>query len=216
VLLAAAFKIYRRMKTRNEIEETLTSDHWMTRFDDFLSEPRTKEGIIFLGNSLTEKFNLSVFNDSTIINRGISSDFTEGLLKRIDEVNSLQPSKLFIEIGINDIFAKVPPDEIIENYEKIIESIKKKSPQTKIYIQSNLPVLREGNLTSCAELNKIITDQNEQLKKLASKYGLTYINLYDHFVKDGALDPQLSFDGVHITKSGYDIWKEILLPYLKN
>ena len=135
-LAVVGFKIYRRIHTRDEIKETLTSEHWIERCNDFLKEPRSKGGIVFLGNSLTEFFNLSVFGDTSIINRGIRGDFTEGLLKRIDEVISLQPSKLFIEIGINDIFEKVPLEEINDNYEKLIERIKKIVPKQRfIYNQ---------------------------------------------------------------------------------
>ena len=71
------------------------------------------------------------------------------------------------------------------------------------------------NLTSCEELNKTIRDQNLRLQELAEKYHVVYINLYDRFVKDGALDPHLSFDGVHVNNFGYDIWKNTLLPYLR-
>ncbi len=216
VLAIAGLKIYRNITMRHAIAETLSSNYWVSRYNGFLKEPRTKGGIVFFGNSLTESFNLSIFGDSSIINRGIRGDFTEGLLKRIDEVISLQPGKLFIEIGINDIFEKVSTDEINENYEKIIKRIKTESPKTKIYIQSNLPVLRKSFFTSCDALNKIVREQNEQLKKLAQRYDVTYINLYDHFVKDNALDPHLSFDGVHINAFGYDIWKKMLIPYLKD
>ena len=213
-LAAIGIKIYKEKQRRDFIAATLSSEHWLTRYNEFLAQPRAKGGKVFFGNSLTEMFNLSLFGDSTIINRGINGDFTEGLLKRIDEVISLQPSKLFIEIGINDIFEKVHPDEILGNYERIIQRVTKDLPRTKIYIQSNLPVLRESRFTSCKYLNNTVREQNEQLKMLAAKYGATYINLYDHFEKDGALNPDLSFDGVHINNFGYDKWRELLLPYL--
>src|SRR4051812_2060560 len=96
VVAIAGMKIFRRVTMRSNIEKTLISDHWKSRYNEFLQEPRKYGGIVFLGNSLTEMFNLSTLGDSSIINRGINGDFTQGVLKRLPEVISLQPSRIFI------------------------------------------------------------------------------------------------------------------------
>jgi lysophospholipase L1-like esterase len=214
LLVITGYNFVRKLKAHHIVEQYLSSNQWLKKVHKYESEPRSKGRIVFLGNSLTENFNLSGIGDS-VINRGIGGDFTEGLLLRLDEILSLAPSKLFIEIGINDIMEKVPPFEVIDNYEKIILRVKKVLPATKIYVQSNLPVLWKGNFfTSNESMNKAVLKQNERFKKLAAQYRVTYIDLYPHFLTDGSLNPFYTTDGIHLSTEGYNVWRELLKPYL--
>ena len=49
-----------------------------------------------------------------------------------------KPKKIFILIGINDLSANFPMDQIVDNYKQIINKIKIASPKTEIFIQSTL------------------------------------------------------------------------------
>jgi lysophospholipase L1-like esterase len=211
-----SFSCYRRMKTRRIIEGTLASEHWRGRMKEFLAQKRSAGKTVFLGNSLTELFDLSILGDSTLINRGITGDFSEGLLKRIDEVITLHPGKLFIEVGINDLVEHVSVKEVCKNYRKIVERVRMESPGTEIYFQSILPVRMESTfLTSSADVNDVVKEENEALKKLAEETRVVYINLYDNFVVNGEMNQRLTWDGVHLVDEGYAIWKALLSPYLK-
>jgi lysophospholipase L1-like esterase len=214
VVIIAGYNFVRKMKAHRVVKEYLASEHWLEKVRKYEAEPRTKGHVVFFGNSLTENFNLGGLAD-TVINRGIGGDFTQGLLQRLNEVISLSPSKLFIEIGINDIMEKVPPYEVINNYEKIIVRLQKELPSTKIYIQSNVPVQWKGSFfTSNESMNKEVVKQNEKLKELAAKYKVTYIDLYPHFVKNGSLNSDYTTDGIHLSTEGYNVWREILKQYV--
>jgi lysophospholipase L1-like esterase len=210
------FRSYRRAHTRTTIEATLKGEHWMTREKEFEKEERSEHKIVFLGNSLTEYFDLDKFGVPGLLNRGISGDFTEGALKRLDEVIALKPSRVFIELGINDIVEKVPLDELTQNYSNIIHRLQKACPGVKLYIQNNLPVNMRGSfLTSNEDINALVREQNKNLKGLAGGNSLTYIDLHSHFLKDGALDMDLSTDGIHLNDKGYAIWRSVVEEYLK-
>ncbi|MFI5148507.1 MAG: GDSL-type esterase/lipase family protein [Bacteroidia bacterium] len=211
-----SFSLYRRHKIRQIIDITLNGQHWNERMAEFRAQPRTSGRIVFLGNSLTELFDLGILGDSTIINRGITGDFLEGVQKRLDEVISLHPSRLFIEVGINDLVEHVPVKEVRRKYKAIIEQVKQQSPSTLIYIQSILPVrMKDSWLTSTADVNEVVLEENEALKTLASEESITYVDLHDNFVSDGAINPRLTWDGIHLVDEGYLIWKNLLQPYLK-
>ena len=108
---------------------------------------------------------------------------------------SLRPTKIFIEIGINDIIEKVSLEEIVRNYEAIVQQLLEECPGIRIFIQSNLPVCIKGSiLTSKADINALIDEQNERLKELATRYQLTYVDLHGHFQKNGELDMGLTTD----------------------
>jgi len=115
-------------------------NHYAKRVTLFKSEPVKKSRIIFLGNSIMEFGDWKkLLNDSTVINRGIAADNSFGVLERLEEVINLQPGKLFIEIGINDISQNIPVDIIAKNIATIVERVKAISPQTEIYVHSILP-----------------------------------------------------------------------------
>ena len=60
--------------------------------------------IVFLGDSLIDFFPIQDFFPRVkIYNRGIAGDTTKDLLKRLDNVIELKPSKLFLQIGTNDL-----------------------------------------------------------------------------------------------------------------
>ena len=76
------------------------------RVNEFRNNPIGHNKIVFLGNSIIEageNWN-EKFGVDNIVNRGISGDFTEGILVRLDEIIYYKPLAVFILIGINDIF----------------------------------------------------------------------------------------------------------------
>ena len=200
------------------VHVTLTSPHWEQRLSEMNEIKRGKYKIIFLGNSLTELFDLEYyFKDSSLLNCGIVGDFSEGLVKRAGSIGRLKPDKLFIEIGINDIIEQIPLNEICANYEELIEIIKKESPDTKIFIQSNFPVIinRPSILTSDKNVNDLVKEQNENLKDLAKRTHCTFIDIYPAFTERNVdFKALFIWDGIHFTDKAYTIWASIVKPYL--
>ncbi len=211
------FVFGKKVKKKWIVYVTLHSAHWEERYKELEQIKPGSYKIIFLGNSLTELFDLTYyFKDTTILNCGIVGDFTEGLVKRVNTITKLKPEKLFIEIGINDIIEQISLEEICANYEELIKTIKKESPLTKIYIQSNLPAIinRPSLLTGDKEVNDLIRKQNRNLQQLAKNCNCTYIDVYSSFVREKDFESLFIADGIHFTPKAYNIWKEIILPYL--
>ncbi len=61
-------------------------------------------------------------------------------MKRIEEVTEGKPAKVFLMIGTNDLDREKSVTEVRDKIGEILEFIQKKSPQTKVYLQSVLPV----------------------------------------------------------------------------
>ena len=184
----------------------------------FRSYPNSEKDIIFLGNSITAHVDWNeLLGSSNARNRGISGDITFGVLERLDEVIEGHPAKIFLLIGINDISRNIPDSIILENDEKIINRIIDGSPETKIYVQTLLPV----NNTFTQFKNHYNKDEhilaiNEGLKIIAEEKHLTLIDLHNYFLdKEGRLDKNYTLDGLHPNYKGYLLWKKILTPYLK-
>ena len=157
--------------------------------------------IVFIGDSLTERchFDELLHTDKTILNRGIGSDMTEGVLNRMDEVLSHNPSKIFLMVGINDIANGADQDEVILHYESILDKIKQSDGSINVYIQSVLPAVKD--------YNEDIPAFNASLQKLTEKYSYQYVDLYPLFI-DGTtvIQDYYASDGVHLNGSGYQVW----------
>ncbi|MBQ2895282.1 MAG: hypothetical protein IJE26_01070 [Oscillospiraceae bacterium] len=102
----------------------------------------------------------------------------------------------------------------------VVAEIVEKCPNTTLYIQSLLPY----NFEKCIykTMNKqdktmTIRRVNKGLKKMARKYDLKYIYLYDYFKGPGSLhmDGRFTKDGLHINKEAYKIWANALKKYVK-
>ncbi len=175
--------------------------------------PNVKGEIVFLGNSITDVGEWAeIWQNKKVRNRGISGDNTFGILARLDEVTSSNPTKIFIMIGINDIAKETSDSIIIANYKKIITRIKNESPATKIIVQSILPTNNDF-VEFKRHQNKMehIVFVNTALENYCKEIGVVYVDLYTVFLDENKkLDKKYTNDGLHINGYGYMKWKEVL------
>ncbi|MGU3462973.1 GDSL-type esterase/lipase family protein [Bacillus sp. D48C] len=166
-----------------------------------------EDSVVFLGDSLTDNNEwVEAFSDVKTFNRGIGGDTTVGVLDRIDQVISLKPSKVFLMIGINDFSVKTPKEDVLQNYDTILNRLSAGTPDTKVFIQSILPIMNIQELSTIS--NKDINWTNEKLKKVASEKGYTFINLHPLFLDGkGELKKDLNVDGLHLNGKGYKVWE---------
>ncbi|WOD42809.1 GDSL-type esterase/lipase family protein [Hwangdonia lutea] len=195
------------------------SDHYHKRKALFEKEADTKNEIIFLGNSITEGGDWkSLFPNQNVINRGISGDVTDGILYRLKEVTASKPSKVFLLIGTNDMARGKSIDYVLEHTEKIILQIKKQSKDTKIYLQSILPINPHVGQKFSGHKNnhQKIIEANQRLKILAKKHHLKYIDLHKA-MRNGKkhIKPKYTYDGLHLSEAGYKKWKQVIRKYVK-
>ena len=94
---------------------------------------------VFTGSSLMEMFPINKLllehgDDTVIYNRGVGGFISDELLAVIDVCAiDLKPSKVFINIGTNDLsWSSIPISGLMENYDKIISAIETAVPDVKI------------------------------------------------------------------------------------
>jgi predicted alpha-1,2-mannosidase len=189
--------------------------YYYHRKEHFESLPDTQNEIIFLGNSITdgaEWFELFGGNPN-IKNRGIGGDDTNGVLERLSEVTSSKPAKIFIMIGTNDLAYGKSVDHVAENHKKIIARIREVSPDTRVYMQSVLPVDDAIHFT---RPNASMLEINRRLKAYCEETGVTYVDLVPAFRdENGKLDKSYSIDGLHLNAAGYKKWVEIIRKWVE-
>ena len=208
---------YSQVTNQNLFDTTgFLPEHYSQRMIKFVQEPVITGRIIFLGNSITEMGNWKkLLNDSTVINRGIGGDITFGVLRRMDDIIKRKPSKVFLLIGINDIGKDIPDAVIADNIGKIVKVLQTESPQTKIYVESILPV-NPGirHFPQHYDKQEHILSTNKLIKEKTEQLHVPFVNIHDLLKdKDGRLEAKYTIDGLHLSADGggYQKW----VAYLK-
>ena len=199
--------------------ESFKIQYYLNRQELFEVLPKDSNSIIFLGNSLTQNFELAeLLHNMNVKNRGINSDRISGVLNRLGPIIETQPKKIFIEIGINDLGGDISKDSVVISYFHLLDTLQKECKTTKIYVQSLFPVEndRKANPTFCnPKVNANILEVNKALLKYAIQHHITFVDTYSKFESGGQLNPKYSIDGVHLTGEGYLLWAKILRPYVE-
>lgn len=189
-----------------------------TNFSDVVIN-MDKEVILFTGDSLTDRYNLSKFysyQGRLIINSGISGYKTTNVISRHrNMIEQYQPDKMFLLIGINDLNKGASDDEVIENIETIIVMTQGRSPKTKIYIESIYPVNTEIRKSGFKD-NDTIKAVNKRIKRLCETYNCEYIDMYDELIDSkNNLIKEYTDDGLHVNDKGYEVITSILKKYIE-
>lgn len=202
-------------------EGWMISDH-ERKIGNFLKLNETVEpnNIVFAGDSITEGYPISEMfpNEYIIYNRGISAITSDQLLNHIDtHVLSLNPSKVFILIGTNDL-ERIKDNKItLTNIEKIIEVILEYNENIEVYLISIYPVNENKKFKDGIQsrLNKDIKTLNDNYQRIASNYKkVIYIDLYNELLSKDGLNENYTYDGLHLNIDGYRFITSKLIKYL--
>ena len=200
------------------------SNYYLTRVSLFNHLEGSDSDIYLMGDSITDIGEWQeLFSNPDVKNRGISGDTTAGVLNRLDEVVAGKPRKIFLMIGINNIQKQISYEQTVNDYEKIIAGLREGSPETRIYVQSVLPVNKKIygreiipkfvfiHMPTDLEIQRI----NEYLKKLSGQYeDVEFVDLSELTDKSGDLAAEYTFDGLHLNGRGLVAWSNVIRPLL--
>jgi lysophospholipase L1-like esterase len=191
-----------------------TKINYIKRIAEFKANPLQNGDIVFIGNSITEQGGNwgQRFNNPTVKNRGIAGDVTAGVINRLAEIYYYKPKKVFLKIGINDIFQdELTPEYIANNIKLIVDKIHQESPDTKIYVQTILPT---SNNTS---LKAKIAATNTIIKNTIQTNYYQVIDLHPLFADaNDLMSSKYSADGVHLLEAGYVLWQNNIKEFVNN
>lgn len=190
-----------------------------------------KGGVLFTGSSLMEQFPVCEFSmddgiDKIIYNRGIGGFTTDDFLEHIDvQLLDLEPSKVFINIGTNDMspqYGEKWMEHLLSNYRAILTQCKEKLPKTEVYMMAYYPVnasLPDAPFFASAMLavrsNQNLALVNEKMEALAAEFGYHFINVNDGLTDgDGNLKAEYTIEGIHMYADAYRLVFENLKSYI--
>ena len=172
---------------------------------------------VLMGDSITDGWpsaDPESFSDNNIVGRGISGQGTSQMLLRFrQDVIELHPKYVVILAGTNDIAENSGKIDMEKTFGNIVSMCDlAKANGIKPIICSVIPAASfrwHPHVTGAAEK---IVQLNQMLKAYAKENKIKYVD-YHSAMKDerGGLPESLAKDGVHPTREGYDIMKNLLL-----
>lgn len=193
-----------------------------------LNQFAVKNQTVMVGSSLMEWFPINELMMSAgipgiIYNRGLGGYTTGDLLKCLDVcVFELEPARIFINIGTNDI--GLPGDDIgnlIQNYRSILMQIQERLPECKINVLAYYPVanipLPEGMPGNRKPRTlEAVREANRRVKLLAEELGLRFLD-FNGAIEDenGYMREEFAADPIHMWPSAYQKILMQMAPYLR-
>lgn len=170
--------------------------------------------VIMLGDSLTEGNAWGrAFPDCRVLNLGLGGDTCAGVWSRLDEVAAARPDFIFLMIGTNDFLRGATIEEIVQGHLRIWNDLARDLPKTELRVQSVPPYMEEALPGLPPNLDIIAV--NHLLAEEAARRNLVFIDVFSALAdEDKQLPPEHTTDGVHLSRSAYRLWEDLLRPYL--
>ena len=167
--------------------------------------------IVCAGSSLMEMFPVEKFINEDQLDKNVDVCILD-----------LKPSRLFINIGTNDLSdPAISMNQMIANYDRILSIVETKLPDTEIYMMAYYPINYEAateEMKPCLRIrtNEKIAAANKAVEKLAEKHHAKYIDINDPLKDElGNLKAEYTVEGMHIKEEGYRIIFDLFMGYAK-
>lgn len=199
----------------NEVEKILAKSEAENKTKDLIkvSQKSNKEYFedsVFMGDSLTEPLDFyNILNKSSVLAKKGQSVLDAK--KSAQELLNLNPKKVFLLYGLNDLEMFKNASDFKKNYGELIDLVKQNAPNAYIYAQSVMPVQEKVNNKDYS--SDRINEFTEAIKELGREKKINYIDIKPVIKnKEYLYEP----DGMHFTIKFYDLWLDYLKNYLEN
>jgi len=175
-------------------------------------------GLLFLGDSITAGWGgqkatwEKAFGEYKPANFGIGGDRTQHVLWRIEngELEGITPKAAVLMIGTNNTGSD-SAEGIAKGVTKIVETIRSKSPKTKVLLLAVFPRAEKPDNAARAKIKEI----NAIIAKLADNQNVHFLDIGEKFLQpDGTLTKEIMPDFLHLSPKGYQVWADAITPKL--
>lgn len=171
--------------------------------------------VVFMGDSITQAWSDTspeFFKNKPYLERGIGGQTTPQMIDRFNkDVLDLQPNVVVILAGTNDIAGntgKTTNTMIQKNLSIMVEMAQQHG--IKVILSSILPAYDYPWRPGTFPAQRII-DMNAWIKSYCVTNGLIYLDYWTSMAaEDHGLKDEYTFDGVHVTRQGYEVMEHLV------
>jgi len=122
----------------------------------------------------------------------------------------LKPRIVFVMIGLNDFLWEEIPVELVATHIQFIAARLAANSIVPI-VQSTLYVSNDTG----KGVNSRIKVLNDLLRSWCAENAITYLDLNNEFSMNDELLSRFSYDGVHLNRDAYVIWRGVIKEYVQ-
>jgi lysophospholipase L1-like esterase len=190
-----------------------------------------KIDVYFLGDSITRRWGASDrqyagllanwnenFKGWNAADFGWGADKTQNMLWRLrqGELDGVNPKVIVLMAGTNNIGNLTPADdtearaaETVRGVAAVLKELRSRAPKATIVLMGITP--RNDNI----RVMPIVDAANRGIARLADGHRVRYLNINAQLTdENGALQPGMTSDGLHLTAKAYQLWADALKPTL--
>ena len=200
-------------------QRSASPNQWEPEIKRFVESDRQnppKPGsIVFIGSSSIRLWTSLAkdFPSESVINRGFGgsenpdSTYFAGRL-----ITRYRPRMVVLYAGDNDLVNGRSPAQVLKDFAAFVKRVRRDLPTVRIAFISIKPSpAREHLLERMREANTKIRAY------AARRKDVVYIDVFTSMLtKEGKARPELfGEDGLHMNRSGYELWRSVVEPYLR-
>ncbi len=173
-------------------------DRTIARLDD--SHPLISSSQVWSGEDGTLRL------DYNLANTPILHSSDNKFYSVADAARIYKPAYMVITVGLDNGVGYCTEEKVKEYYLKLIDSIKDSSPDTKIILQSVLPVSKKAEKDNPSISNSRIREFNSWVVEVCGKASVKYLDTHSVMTDNkGALRAEFdSGDGITPNEAGYN------------
>lgn len=176
--------------------------------------PPASCGFLFVGSSSVRLWR-SLHADMAplpVLNRGFGGARIADVDYYFDEVvTPYRPRAIVFYAGENDLWAGVPADAVVADFQRFLELKSARLGDTPVYFVSLKPSRqRVSQLPLQAEVNARVRAMT------AERPDLFYVDVVPAMLEQGSPKDIFVADGLHMTPAGYLLWTGVVRPVLEH
>ncbi len=176
--------------------------------------PPPSGAIVCTGSSSMLRWHGDIVEDLaplTVLPRAFGGSTINDLLHFADRaVIRYNPRAVVVYEGDNDVWNKIPAEQILDTFRAFVRRVHNELPEVRFYIMSIKPSIRRWELWPAME------ETNALLEAWCAEHDfLTYVDVAGPMLAyEGILTRLFVADKLHMSRAGYDIWRDTLRPVL--
>lgn len=178
------------------------------------ANPPPQGAVLFIGSSSIEHWKsvAADFPEVKVINRGFGgSELGDSTYFADRIVAPYHPRAIVLYAGDNDLFYGHTPQQLRDDFAAFVSKVRSFDPGVSIAFVSIKPsVARHSLLAQIKQANDLVRAY------AATQKNVTYIDVFTPMLGADGQPQQKWFgsDGLHMNRSGYELWIDILKPWV--
>ena len=177
------------------------------------TSPPPKGALLFIGSSSIRLWDTlaSDFPGTSVINRGFGgSEIRDSTWYAGRIVVPYAPRQIVLYAGDNDLASGRSPVQVGDDFRAFVQRVRRDLPKVKIAYISNKPSPSRANLLDLQR------QANALVKADAARLEVEFIDVFTPML-DAQGQPRGELflqDRLHMNAAGYEVWKQVIRPYL--